>query len=776
MRRARTMPFLLAVPFLLTALATSPARGQGWIEPLPGRRDPGVVKLRTSVTVRVTDRVAQVEVEEWFRNDGRTGLGEGDYTYPLPGEAVFSNFSLFQGDQELRGETMDAERARKIYEEIVRRKKDPALIELVGHGMVRARVFPINPGETRKITMRYTQVLKRAGDALQFRYAAAGHFAGMALDGRETGPGVQRTRDPAPLTFVLTAENGTMFRDAFSPTHTVRVTREDGRMRVRPEGSLSGDFALFLPFAERPVGISVAAYRPDSEDGYFMLTLSPGAAGGARVSRDITMVVDVSGSMSGEKIEQARRALNQLLGSLGREDRFRLIRFSSGVSVYRTDWTAATPAELRQAREWVDDLRAEGGTNISGALTEAFRAETSEARLPVVVFLTDGLPSAGERNPEKIAEQAGRESGRARVFAFGVGYDVNTYLLDRLGAEGRGATEYVEPGEDVEDALGVLSAKIEHPVLTDLEIAGLPVVFDEIFPRELPDLFAGEELVVFGRYHAKREEVRYLGGASGGYPSGEATGRLGITGRRNGRTERFSTEASFPEHATDNEYIARLWASRKLGVLQQEVRLNGADPELIDEIRQTALRYGLLSEYTSYLVQEPDMMFASGGGARLMVRPATPPAASAQVGAASVVVAEEARRSREAKSLADVIAVQQNAAERQQAALKADERSIGIGVRRAATPQTVAGRTFTKQDGVWTDAGRDEKVRTVTIEPFSDAYFTLLRRLPELEAYWQAFETVEVAGRAVNIRLAKDGVKKLGMTELERVVREFRAK
>ena len=364
MRRARTMPFLLAVPFLLTALATSAAQGQGWIEPLPGRRDPGVVKLRTSVTVRVTDRIAQVEVEEWFRNDGRVGLGEGDYTYPLPGEAVFSNFSLFQGDQELRGETMDAERARAIYEEIVRRKKDPALIELVGHGMVRARVFPINPGETRKITMRYTQVLKRAGDALQFRYAAGGRFAGVAPDGRENGPGVQRTREPAPLTFVLTAENGDLFRDAFSPTHTVRVTREDGRMRVRPEGSLSGDFALFLPFAERPVGISVAAYRPDGEDGYFMLTLSPGEAGGARVMRDVTMVVDVSGSMSGEKIEQARRALNQLLGSLGREDRFRLIRFSSGVSVYRTEWTTATPAEVRLAREWVDDLRAEGGTNI----------------------------------------------------------------------------------------------------------------------------------------------------------------------------------------------------------------------------------------------------------------------------------------------------------------------------------------------------------------------------------------------------------------------------
>ncbi|MGH7575406.1 MAG: VIT domain-containing protein, partial [Longimicrobiales bacterium] len=172
-------PVLVA---LTAAMALgAPLAAQGWIEPLPGWLDPGVIKLRTNVTVRVTDRVALVEVEEWFENRG--GVSEGDYLYPLPGEAVFSDFSLFQGDAELRGETMDAERARSIYEEIVRRRKDPALIELVGHGLVRARVFPIEPGETRRITMRYTQLLNRSGDALQFRYAAGRRFAGGAPAG-----------------------------------------------------------------------------------------------------------------------------------------------------------------------------------------------------------------------------------------------------------------------------------------------------------------------------------------------------------------------------------------------------------------------------------------------------------------------------------------------------------------------------------------------------------------------------------------------------------------
>jgi Ca-activated chloride channel family protein len=354
---------------MLMIAMTTPLAAQGWIEPGPGRPEHGVIKLRTSVMVRVDDRIATVEVEEWFRNDGPAQFGEGDYVYPLPGEAVFGNFSLFQGDQELLGETMDADKARKIYEEIVRRKKDPALIEMVGKGMLRARVFPISPGETRKITLRYTQVLERAGDAMQFRYAAGGAYIGHATPIPRDLPPVRPGRDPArdravrgqvlhgghqagpPLTFTLIAEQGNVYRDAFSPTHDVRVTRDRGRMEVRPADDMRGDFALFLPFAERPVGLTLVTHRPSGEDGFFMLTLSPGEAALERVSRDITAVVDVSGSMSGEKMEQARAALRHLMGTLGRNDRFRLIRFSSMVSTYvRSDCRAGAFLIGREAR------------------------------------------------------------------------------------------------------------------------------------------------------------------------------------------------------------------------------------------------------------------------------------------------------------------------------------------------------------------------------------------------------------------------------------------
>ena len=436
---------------LLCLLLPAALHAQGWVEPRPGPRPAnwGIEKLRTSVTVRVVDRVATVEVEEWFRNNGG-GLGEGDYVYPLPGDAVFTGYSLYQGDRELRGEIMDADRARSIYEAIVRAQKDPALIELVGRGMVRARVFPIEPGQTRRITFRYTQVLDGAGDALHFRYMAGVRHAGVMR--RVDAPPIPTLRggEPAPITFAMTVENGARFREAYSPTHPLDVTRRDGRMLVRPRGELSGDFAVFLPHAERAVGLALATHRLDGEDGFFMLTLSPGDVAESRIPRDVSVVVDISGSMSGEKMEQARRALHQLLGTLTPDDRVRLIAFSSRVQPWRDEWTAATREELRRAAQWVDGLRAEGGTNIHDALEAGFRAESPAARLPILVFMTDGLATNGETRTDRIVAMAEARRGRARVFAFGVGWDVNTHLLDQLGTATRGSTQYVRPDEDVE--------------------------------------------------------------------------------------------------------------------------------------------------------------------------------------------------------------------------------------------------------------------------------------------------------------------------------------
>ena len=758
--RAARLAALTLGPALALATDAAPAAAQGWIEPIPGRiADWGVVKLRTEVHVRVLDRVAEIEVEEWFENRGG-GLGEGDYVYPLPGEAVFSNFSLYQGDEELRGETMDAERARAIYEEIVRRQRDPALIELIGHGMVRARVFPFQPGETRRITMRYTQVLDRAGDALVFRYAAGSATPGSVVPTprprpmpEEARPSIGRgAQSNVPLTFELEAEDGARFRDPFSPTHELEVSREGGRLRVRPERAMAGDFALFLPLARGLVGMSLVTHRPSAnEDGYFMLTLSPGQP---RVEdatpRDVVAVVDVSGSMSGAKMRQTQDALRQLLGSLGPRDRFHLVAFSNRVATYRNDWTQATPEQLTSARRWVDGLVATGGTNISGALAEAFRLDSPADRLPIVVFMTDGLPTVEETNPEVIAARAERDRERTRVFAFGVGFDVNTYLLDRLSDAGRGATEYVTPEQDVEEAVARLAAKVQHPVLTDITIDGAPVELVELYPGELPDLFAGEELVVLGRYRARDDDAR---------------GDVRIRGTRGGAVERFANAVLFPEHSNAHDYLPRLWASRKVGELMQQIRLNGHNQELVDEVRETALRYGILTEWTSHLVQEPGMV-AFEGDMRLQSAPAAPPPPSASSGQGAVMSSQREAARRSASTVGQMAAADAVAEERLEAA-------VGNGAAGSQT-RVVAGRLFTLRDSVWTDLSASSEARTLRIRPFSEAYFELIRMLPELEPILRELDTVTIGGGRITLAFVEDGGARL-TGDRAALVRDFRA-
>jgi Ca-activated chloride channel family protein len=454
--------------------------------------------------------------------------------------------------------------------------------------------------------------------------------------------------------------------------------------------------------------------------------------------------------MSGTKMTQARAALRQLLASLNATDRFRLIAFSGDVRSYRGGWTTASRDEISAAQGWVDQLTADGGTNIQAALREAFQEESPSNRLPIVLFVTDGLPSVGEQNPERIAAQAEQSHGRARLFAFGVGYDVNTYLLDRLTAAGRGSTQYVQSDQEVESALGGLITKISMPVLTDLEIADAPATLREIYPARLPDLFAGEDLVVFGRYAS----------------SGDRNGQVVITGRRNGVVERFTVNAAFPQNDGGNDYIPRLWASRKVGVLTRTIRLEGSTPALEKEIRETALRYGILSEFTSYLVQEP-MLAANRpippGLRRNEGFPANAPMPAAQAsGQVAVQRADESRRLREAKTASEVDALEQPA-KAAFAGAPADVRQVG-------------NRLFKLKDGGWRDVTAADSLRLVTIEPFSDAYFRVLEALPELKTSLTAFDQVEVAGSRVRVATRAGGLQRLSAEELRQLVKDFRGR
>ncbi len=717
-----------ATALLLTA---APLAAQGWIEVerphIAVPNPPNLARVGSEVRTTIEGRIARVEVEERFQNRGG-GMAEGSYLYPLPGEAVFQNFSLWMGEQEVKGEMMSADQARGIYEEIVRRMKDPALLTLAGHGLVRAQVFPIQPGETRKVVLRYTQLLDRAGDALRVRYA-------LGVRGGEGG------------SWRLTASGAGDYGTPYSPTHPLTVDRHRGTLTISADTRTGGDLELLLPLTRGLVGTSVLTHAPGGgEDGYAMLLLAPAEAPqGAVVPRDVAFVVDVSGSMSGRKLEQAKAALHQALATLQPEDRFRLVAFSSGITHFRDGWAPATAATLREADTFIDQLSADGGTNIAGALTAVLGTAVPESRLPIVLFMTDGVPSVGEQEPDQIAALAASRVGRARVFTIGVGTDVNTYLLDRLAAEGRGAAEYVAPDADVEVAVGNVVNKLRRPALVNLRLVSSPVTFEELSPARLPDLFYGEELVLFGRYH------------------GTGSGTVVFEGERNGRRERFVAEASFPATAQGNEFIPRLWAARRIGDLARQLRLEGENPSVRDQIRELGLRYGILTEFTSYLVQEPQLatLQPRDAAARRAQNQAAPAAAPAQQ---TGTRAFEAAKASGALSGAGSVAAADAAAE---------ERLATLGMRRDEV-RRAGGRVFSLVGGVWTDVAHADSLRVLSVAPYSAAYFALARALPELAGSLGVGEELLVAGKRVSLKVTSGGRTTLGDAELRAFVRDFR--
>lgn len=719
---------------LALMLSAGPAAAQGWIEierPLIRTQvSPNIVRVSSEVRTTIEGRVARVEVEERFRNSGG-GLAEGSYLYPLPGEAVFQNFSLWMGEQELKGEMMNAEQARGIYEEIVRRQKDPALLTLAGHGLVRAQVFPIQPGETRKVVLRYTQLVERSGDAVRIRYS-------LGARGGQSG------------SWRLSVPDEASYGVPYSPTHTLTTRRDNGRLEISLDTKDGGDIDLLLPLRRGLVGTTVLTNAPGGEDGYAMLLVAPPAnEEGPVVPRDISLVVDVSGSMSGQKLEQAKAALRQALGTLRPADRFRLVAFSSSVRNFRDGWAPVTTDALRDARTFVDNLQADGGTNISGALEAVLGTAVAESRLPIVLFMTDGIPSVGEQEPDRIAATAAGRIGRARVFTIGVGPDVNTYLLDRLAKEGRGAAEYVAPEASVEVAMGGLMAKLGRPALVNLRIVDSPVRFVDLSPAELPDLFFGEELVVFGRYH------------------GQGRGTVVIEGERNGRRERFTAEANFPATAEGNDFIPKLWASRRIGDLTRQIRLEGANEALIREVRELGLRYGILTEYTSYLVQEPGVVAVRDNMRRLdqqafgnAAATAASPAPSAQTGEAAFRRAKESGQMSRVTTLAEADAA-------------ADQKAVALTgasseIRRAGS------RVFTEVNGVWTDVNHGDSLRVVTVVPFSKAYFAVTRAVPELVQSLKVGESVLVAGRKASFKVAVGGRETMSDAEVRAFAKAFR--
>src|SRR5256714_11208718 len=574
-----------------------------------GITSPDVYRQSSDVRVDLVDRVLRYEITETFVNRGGR-VGEADFMFPLPKGAAFQDLKLSINGEMVSGETMSADRARQIYEEIVRRQRDPALLEWMGYGLLRARIFPIAPGEVKKVVVRFQTVAEREGDALRVDY-----FRGLRSNQYANG------RPEGRVSFMLSYPNDPMYGNAYSPTHSIYEDRYAGndydagpsdtdRFANSYRGSMRrfevrdarGEVTVLIPIRRSTnAAITLLATAPRNDDGFALLTISPPAVRPRAVPRDVTFVIDVSGSMNGQKMEQARSAGKQLLRTLSSIDRFRLIDFSSDVRTFRDEFSYATRDNVRAAERYLDDLDAQGSTNISGALDEALSAPTQSGRLPIVLFLTDGQPTVGERDGSVIAQNVARHRGSRRLFTFGVGADLNVSLIEQLALEGRGTASFVRPDESVERAVGIVASRLTSPLVTDVRVHADGVRLLKMHPSGPVDIFAGEDLVLLTRYDG----------------SGNAT--LRFDGQTTSGAVSWATRVYFPERSRENPFVARLWATQRVGYLSAEKRENGGSREIDDEIRDLGERFGIPTEFSSYLVVEPGMnrdrrLSGRGGG------------------------------------------------------------------------------------------------------------------------------------------------------------------
>lgn len=561
---------------------TSLAYGRGLLIPVEPDLPP-LAMLNHHVNVTLEDQVAVTRVEQTFRNHTDRKL-EATYVFPVPEGASVRDFAMWVDGKRVKGELLTAERAKKMYTDIVRQTKNPAMLDYIGSDLLSLKVFPVPPQGDQKVEVSFTAVAKKEHDIVEYVYPL------------ETDRASASTLEEFQLSVKVRSQQP--IGSIYSPTHEITVAQVNDHEAVvtyqRKGATLDRDFQLFYTSSGQDIGLTALQHRPIStEDGYAMLLVSPRAelSRDQKVPRDVVFVVDTSGSMmQDKKIEQAKKALQHCLSGLTPDDRFGLINFATTVNHYRNELVSATDEQLAQAKGWVADLYAGGGTAIHEALMSALELRSGDkTRMFTVVFFTDGQPTIGERDTDKILSALEeKNTGNTRIFSFGVGDDLNAVLLDQIAEQTRAVNRFVRPGENLEVKVSSFFAKINHPVLANLKITTPSGVrLAEVYPPQLPDLFHGDQLVVLARYQGAGHSAIML------------KGNVGV------HEKEFVYELDFADQTDDKPFVEELWARRKVGYLLDQIRVNGEQTELVDEVVRLAKNYGITTPYTSYLIM-PD--------------------------------------------------------------------------------------------------------------------------------------------------------------------------
>lgn len=551
----------------------------GRYAPAEAPGEPCAAETYSSTRVQVDGDEIRVRSQHTFRPvaDKQT---EAAALIPLPTGVRPGSVVVRVDEQAVKARFLDVAATRAALRAMAKAARLPALVALAGNPAVLLDRLDLTSERQLQIEFTATASTQQGTHSFSLPRPAAAFGAAP----------VERSE------IQLTLEVDQPLRTVFSPSHDLKLERPGPRKATARHSARdvpgSDDLHLFWVADEDPLGLRVLTHRAADEDfGTFLVLATPtGTADADSLPKDLVLVLDTSGSMRGEKMEQARASIDYCLEHLGAQDRFNLITFGTEIRPFRPTVVAASQDNVVAAREYADEVVASGRTNISGALAAGLAGQADPGRMRMVIFLTDGTPTAGEMNPERIVERIPTlNTSRARIFALGVGHDVNAHLLDRLAMLTDGSSEYLDPEGEIDVKVAGLYDRLSHPVLTDVRLAFGRLQTSDVDPERLPALFKGTEVLVLGRYKGGGEHTVTLSGRSGA------------------AVRSFERKVVFPSQGTkSNAFLATLWATRRIGNLLRRIRLEGARPELITEVVRLSRRYGVVTEYTAFLSSGDD--------------------------------------------------------------------------------------------------------------------------------------------------------------------------
>jgi Ca-activated chloride channel homolog len=583
----------------------------------------GAVKIKEIVAGTViTEQVAETTLEISLTNTSSIRQ-ESELLVPVPDGAVVRAFDFQGPSTEPKAEILPKQAAAGTYHSLVSKIRDPALLEFSGYSLLRSSVFPIEARGEQKVRLTYENLLPADGARIDYVLPRS-----ESLDYTVPWKIFVRIKSKMPIQTV------------YSPSHEIEtVIKSQNIVSARladNRKAAPGPFRISYLLHRSDVTASFLAY-PDSKvgGGYFlMLAGLPGESADKKelaIKREVTLVIDRSGSMAGEKIDQVKKAATGILDRLEAGEFFNLIAYNETIEPFSSHPTLVSSVTRAEAKEWIQRLSATGGTNIYDALGEALRPAPTKTALPLILFLTDGLPTVGRTSEAAIREEVNAvQCVRRRIFTFGVGVDVNTPLLNWIANDTGGAATFVLNDLDLETKVSSAFKRLTGPVISDphlkvvdkdgREMAG---VVRDLFPK-MRDLFEGDQLVILGVYRGNQPLTFELSGDYFGRP----------------RKFHFSFDAE--KASVQNNFVPRLWASRKIGFLSDAIRqthVPSGDPkvrELVDEVVRLSTEFGVMTEYTSFLALEGSDLSAKDAVLRQASSNFTNRAVQVRSGAASV--------------------------------------------------------------------------------------------------------------------------------------------